>query len=176
MHMQHPSLSSSAIPALVAGLLLLSGCNSNTQANLQTQSSAPAASSLSTMPLTVAIHAFADQVKANGYDADASGQAISQPFFSVAGSEVHIAGETVQVYAYASKDDAQKDAQKISADGSAIGESQVSWVGSPHFFTKENLIVLYIGDNTTAIAALQQTLGPQIAGKSSASTGTGLSL
>ena len=39
------------------------------------------------------------------------------------------------------------------------------WVGDPHFFNSENLIVLYLGSDPAILSALESVLGEQIAGR-----------
>jgi len=41
----------------------------------------------------------------------------------------------------------------------------VSWVEPPHFFKSGNLIVLYVGEESSILEALHEILGPQIAGR-----------
>jgi len=39
------------------------------------------------------------------------------------------------------------------------------WVGPPHFYKVEKLIVLYVGENEDTIGILESVLGPQFAGR-----------
>ena len=41
----------------------------------------------------------------------------------------------------------------------------VLWTAPPHFFSSENVIVLYVGDSPNVIEALTSVLGPQFAGR-----------
>ena len=43
-------------------------------------------------------------------------------------------------------------------DGSSIGTSMVSWVATPHFWSLEKLIVLYVGENEDIIDSLEYVL------------------
>ncbi len=79
---------------------------------------------------------------------------ITQPFFSVKGLVINVNDEDVQVYEYATADAAASEAETISPDGSSIGTSMVSWVATPHFWNLEKLIVLYVGENESAITSL----------------------
>lgn len=94
----------------------------------------------------------------------AQGGTIDQPFFSVPGREVIFDGQTVQTYSYESSDAAQADASQVSASGSGVGTSMISWIATPHFYLKGSLMVLYVGDNGTVMARLETVLGPQFAG------------
>lgn len=93
------------------------------------------------------------------------GGTVTQPFFSVDGKVVSINGEDVQIFEFADATSAKTEASKIAKDGSSIGTSMVSWIGAPHFFLKERLIVLYIGSNTGVFQPLTTALGPQVAGR-----------
>ena len=59
----------------------------------------------------------------------------------------------------------EAEAASISPDGSSVGTTMVTWVGSPHFFTTESLIVLYVGESPTVIEALAKGMEPQFAGR-----------
>lgn len=89
---------------------------------------------------------------------------ITQPFFSVKGLVINVNGEDVQVFEYATANAAASEAETISPDGSSIGTSMVSWVASPHFWNLEKLIVLYVGENESVIAALDYVLDIPVAG------------
>ena len=94
----------------------------------------------------------------------AQGDSISQPFFSVSGQEAIVDGETIQVFTYASSEDAQADAELVSGTGSPIGTTMVSWVEPPHFYLRDNLLVLYVGSNGAVVDRLQAVMGSQFAG------------
>jgi hypothetical protein len=82
----------------------------------------------------------------------------------VKGREIAVDGESVQVFDYPSGETADGDAKRVSPDGSAVGTSKVSWLSTPHFFKKGDLIVLYVGGNRAVLDALRAALGPQFAG------------
>lgn len=90
---------------------------------------------------------------------------VTQPFMSVTGQTIKVNGEQVQVYLYANEDDANADAARISPDGGTIGNSMVDWIAPPHFYKVGQLIVLYIGTNTSLMKVLESTVGPQFAGR-----------
>jgi len=74
-------------------------------------------------------------------------------------------GEQVQVFEYGTAAKARAESRTISADGSAVGTTMVTWVGPPHFFMNGKMIVLYAGENPPVINALEKALGKQFAGK-----------
>lgn len=94
-----------------------------------------------------------------------TGGKISQPFFSVQGRDLTVNGEQVQVFEYRSRTRAKNDVAKVSADGTPIGTTMVTWVSPPHFYHNGRMIVLYIGRNPSVIKALEDALGQQFAGK-----------
>lgn len=93
-----------------------------------------------------------------------SKERISQPFFSARGRIIHVNSQAVWVFSYVNATAAEKDAGKISSDGMTIGHSKPSWLGTPHFYRQLRLIVLYLGDDSRVIDALNGVLGQQFAG------------
>ncbi len=93
------------------------------------------------------------------------GEEISQPFFSVPGHQVKVNGQDVQVYEYPNESLSLEESKKISPDGYSIGFSNVSWIKPPHFYRKEKVIVLYLGDDKSIQDQLTNHLGPQFAGR-----------
>lgn len=89
---------------------------------------------------------------------------IEQPFFSVPGQVLTINGESVQVFEYADAAQADAEAAQVSPDGSSIGTTMATWIGPPHFYRSERLIVLYVGEDQSVIELLETVLGPQFAG------------
>lgn len=90
---------------------------------------------------------------------------IEQPFFSVTGFSIQVNGSSVQVFEYNTAEDAEADASFVSSDGSSIGTSMPFWVDDPHFYYKEKIIVLYVGDDPTIEKLLESVLGSQYAGR-----------
>ena len=84
-------------------------------------------------------------LRSTGADVERSGN-VSQPFFSVEGRLLTVNGETVQVFAYATLDEANAEAAGISPDGSSFqsegSATMVTWIGPPHFFKRDALLVL----------------------------------
>ena len=61
----------------------------------------------------------------------------------------------------------EEDASYIHEGGTSYnGENaaEISWVSYPHFFKKDNIIVLYVGENLETINALEEIIGLQFAG------------
>ena len=89
---------------------------------------------------------------------------ISQPFFSVPGHVLVVEADDLQVYEYRSSDAAAADAAKISPSGSPIGTSMPNWMRPPHIYRKDNVILIYLGENPRVRSTLESQEGSQIAG------------
>ncbi|MDR7856583.1 hypothetical protein [Tissierella sp.] len=76
--------------------------------------------------------------------------------------------ENISVYLYESNEKMEEDASYIHEGGSSYnnGENayEISWVSYPHFFKKDNIIVLYVGESLGIINALEEIIGLQFAG------------
>ncbi len=105
-----------------------------------------------------------DALRASGAEVNPAG-VVSQPFFTVQGQVLSVDGEDVQVFEFASAEEADTVTQRISADGSSIGTSMVGWVAPPHFYKAGQLIVIYVGSDDGVISALQKGMGAQFAGR-----------
>lgn len=69
----------------------------------------------------------------------------------------------MQAFEYPSEAEARADAAQVAPDGSSVGASRPMWVASPHFFQRDRLIVLYVGEDQTVLKALEGALGPAFA-------------
>lgn len=107
---------------------------------------------------------FIAALQAQGMDAE-KGDSVEQAFFSVIGNFVNFEGESVQVFEYDSAETMESDSLLVAPDGGAIGTSMVTWVATPHFYKKDHILVLYIGDNAETLGVLESVLGPQFAGR-----------
>ncbi|MDQ3260220.1 MAG: hypothetical protein M3Q00_05450 [Pseudomonadota bacterium] len=105
-----------------------------------------------------------DDLRTAGVSVEPDGT-VDQPFFSVKGRMIKIGGEDVQVFQYSHAAAADAQAALVSTDGSAVGTSKLHWVGSPHFYKKGKLLVLYLGDDDKVLKALDAVLARQFAGK-----------
>jgi len=105
-----------------------------------------------------------DNLRANDATVNPAGE-IEQPFFSVTGFSIQVNGASVQVFEYNSAEDAEADASPVSTDGSSVGTSRPFWVNDPHFYYKEKIIVLYLGDDPAIKELLESVLGSQFAGR-----------
>lgn len=76
--------------------------------------------------------------------------------------------ENISVYLYENSEKMEEDASYVHKGGSSYNNGkndvEISWVSLPHFFKKDNIIVLYVGENAEVISALEELLGAQFAG------------
>ncbi len=105
-----------------------------------------------------------DELRKSSANVDPTGT-IDQPFFSVVGQTILVNRENVQVFEYLTQEEANEDASNVSPDGHSIGLSMPLWVESPHFYKKEKIIVLYVGDDPLTIELLESVVGIQFAGR-----------
>lgn len=89
--------------------------------------------------------------------------------FSVPRKIININGKGMSVFEYLNSQEAEKEAELISADGRRLREESIPLCAGPtarpHFFRKEKIIVLYVLDDDKEILDfLSHLLGPQFAG------------
>jgi hypothetical protein len=106
---------------------------------------------------------FVEDLESSGASVE-TGESISQPFFIPHGQVIKLNGEDVQVFEYVSEEEAIKEAMQVSADGSSVGTSMITWIDTPHFYQSGKIVVLYVGNTPEMIETLLEVLGPQFAG------------
>jgi hypothetical protein len=99
-----------------------------------------------------------DALAAEGATVDPAGE-VEQPFFSVKGQAIKVNGADVQVFEYDDVAAREAESSQISADGSSIGTSMVSWIDQPNFWAQGRLIVLYVGTDEGMLDLLTSVLG-----------------
>ena len=105
-----------------------------------------------------------DALRAQGATVEPAGE-VRHAFFSPTGQLITVNGADVQVFEYPDARAAEAAAAQIAPDGSAVGTSMITWVGPPHFYHKEKLLVLYVGEAAATRQALEAVLGAQFAGR-----------
>ena len=77
--------------------------------------------------------------------------------------------ENISVYLYESNDEMEKDASYLSDDGFSYNNgkesAEIEWISYPHFFKSQNMIILYVGEDSEIIHVLEEIIGPQFSGK-----------
>ncbi len=105
-----------------------------------------------------------DSLREAGATVDPAGT-VFQPFFTPQGQLITVNGQDVQVFEFASTADADGVVDTVSADGSSVGTTMMTWVATPHFYKAGKLIVLCVGDDSYVLGILEDVLGPQFAGR-----------
>ena len=82
------------------------------------------------------------------------------PYFSVAATRVQVAGTEVFVFQYPNGDAAAAEAARVTPDGQPSPTARIMWIGKPHFFRKDRIIVLYAGCVENIARVLTTALGP----------------
>lgn len=95
---------------------------------------------------------------AEGATVEPAGE-VEQPFFRVKGQTIKVNGADVQVFEYDDAAAREAESSQISADGSSIGTSMVSWIDQPNFWAQGRLIVLYVGTDEGMLDLLTSILG-----------------
>lgn len=147
--------------------LALSGCASGAQA-VQSEVTPTIEKDPTTTPEAVS-HGneiggyveLVDALRAAGATVEPA-EEIEQAFFGVMGQKILVNEAEIQVFEYADETARKADSDQISADGTNIGTSMVTWVDQPNFWAKGRLIVLYVGKNAAAIDLLSGVLGEPI--------------
>jgi hypothetical protein len=85
------------------------------------------------------------------------------PFFSVESELLGVQGDDVHVFEYRSAAEAEHDSAAVSPTGTPIGQSQISWMDTPHFYRRDRLIVLYVGHTAEVLASLRAIMGAPFA-------------
>jgi hypothetical protein len=106
--------------------------------------------------------ALADAMRSAGHTVEPSGQ-IQQPFFSVGGQLFVVNGEEVQLFVYPDAAAAAAEAAEIAPGAGSVGTTMLSWVATPHFYSRDRLIALYVGEQQSVITALEGAFGSAIA-------------
>lgn len=109
------------------------------------------------------IEGLVGDLRGAGVDAKAGGQFMSEPIGGQ-GAVVCIGPESVQTYQFIEHEAALAAAAKIDRqDPSKVGTGIVDWAGTPRFWLRENLIVLYLGQDPGTDTALRTLLGQPFA-------------
>jgi hypothetical protein len=87
----------------------------------------------------------------------------SHPYFSGEAQTLLVNGENVIVFEYANRAAAEGDVAQVSPTGSGIGQSLITWIGPPHFYHRDTLIVLYVGSDAAVLGPLTAVLGEPFA-------------
>lgn len=117
-----------------------------------------------------------DSLRKDGLFARPTGQ-LTQPFLhGASGTVLEISGKgvaptSIQSFEYPSPEAAQNDIAVLrprgiveprSADGSIV-HTVPTWLGTPHFFARSRVMVLYVGEDAAVLDVLGRLLGHELA-------------
>jgi hypothetical protein len=75
-----------------------------------------------------------------------------------------IGAESLQTYTFIDHEAALSASAKIDPDDpSSVGNAHVEWAGRPRFWLRDNVILLYLGENAATDTGLRTLLGPPFA-------------
>jgi hypothetical protein len=147
-----------AVCWLLVAAVGASGCAGNASASDQSRKGEPQSARVTDYAsLAASLRAAGANVK--------PGAKVDQPFFPVSGRLMEVHGEEVQVFQFADAAEVKAQAARISPTGTAIGTTKVQWIGPPHFYRTDRLLVLYVGESERVLKALETVLGLQFAGQ-----------
>jgi hypothetical protein len=104
---------------------------------------------------------FVDALRAAGATVEPI-EEVEQTFFTVKGQKISVNGAEVQVFEYADESARKTDSDLISADGTSVGTSMITWIDQPNFWSKGRIIALYVGKDPALIDLLNGVLGEPI--------------
>lgn len=87
---------------------------------------------------------------------------VQEPFFNVAGRQVRVNGADITVFEFPDAAAHQGALQTITENGGVVGAITPALVGRPNFYSKGNLIALYIGSDQQTLNLLRQRFGDPI--------------
>jgi hypothetical protein len=104
-------------------------------------------------------------VEAKGYIATEV-QEVEKSYFSAKNTNYVINDEKFSVYQYnkEDKDKLEADLRSVTDNGKKINGATVNWKTAPHIYKKGRVVVIYDGDNETALTEVKEILGPPILG------------
>ncbi|MCZ7679115.1 MAG: hypothetical protein M5U28_10330 [Sandaracinaceae bacterium] len=91
------------------------------------------------------------------------GGRVMPPYMPVAARLLAVDGAHVQVFELPDEASARTLAARIAPDASRVGRATIVWTEPPHFFAAGRAIVLYVGQDESVLARLEEVLGEPIA-------------
>lgn len=87
---------------------------------------------------------------------------VEQPFFPVQGRVLEVNGQQIQVFEFASDQDADDAAELVSLGGLLAGDFANQFPAPPHVFRQDRTIVLYAGEDQPTLDLLEQVMGAEL--------------
>jgi hypothetical protein len=109
------------------------------------------------------VEGLVSDLSASGASARAAGTFTADPLPGQ-GTLLCVGQEAVRVYSYASPEERAQVAARIDPrDPSKVGTAIVEWTGSPRFWQRDRILVLYLGSDAATEALLTAVLGQPFA-------------
>jgi hypothetical protein len=90
------------------------------------------------------------------------GGMVQEPFFSVGGRQVRINNADVTLFEFPDRETHQTALATITENGGIIGAITPYWGARPNFFTRGNLIALYVGNDEATLNMLRDRFGEPV--------------
>ena len=104
--------------------------------------------------------------KLKNYDSSIkAGNDVKEIFFKVPAKIIKIGEDKIQVYEYSSAEEMEKEASMISDEGYKVKNVIINWFKPPHFYKKDNILILYLGDDENIKNELEKIAGNEFIGK-----------
>lgn len=110
------------------------------------------------------LEALLADLAAAGLTVEPTAVAVAKPYLSASGTVVRVNRQPLQVFQYTDEVVLAADVSGLAPDATSINGVPLAWQGTPHFWRRGPLLVLWVGDDPALLAALRRVLGPQLAG------------
>lgn len=90
-------------------------------------------------------------------------QRVVKPYLSVAGVEVQVREQPVQIFQYPDVAALDADVAGLAANASSINGTPLVWAAAPHFWRKDTLLVLAVTDDAVLVEMIRSVLGETFA-------------
>mgnify|MGYP001161140288 FL=1 len=84
---------------------------------------------------------------------------VDQPFFSVKGQIIQVNDDVLQVFEYDDLPTTMMEAALVSPNATSVGNIQVEWLDTPHFYHNGKMIIIYLGNDEDLKQTLEKTIG-----------------
>lgn len=108
---------------------------------------------------------FKAEMDKKGYKLQEVEESSKSPF-SVDSDDYTVNGEKISVYEYDRNDSSklEGDLRTITDNGTMINGARMNWTSAPHIYKRGRMVVVYDGNNSNLLTALQEVLGSPLLG------------
>lgn len=89
---------------------------------------------------------------------------LEQDFFPVGAQVIKVNGQDLQVFEFDSNASMKAAEETITGNGYIIGTMSIDWISAPYFFSRDRLIVLYVGTDESTLELLTEIMGSAFTG------------